>query len=214
MKRVKSMSRATRMIVAVAICAFTLNACSTSHSCTSSAPAVAEAYVRANPMYAWVIGDLRSFVSENREHFRAGSDAVRCAAALSEAIMTSSNQLYDPKQVARKRMIDARLGAIGVSPGQPQPSMSQSDLYLHMSMQLSRLAKTLPALANDDDRPWYTPTNQFEQQQILGERYFKQIVQNPTVGWAFKQNRTVLLQGAQIERQIIVIAASRLAKLN
>ena len=50
--------------------------------CVSGAATMAEAYVRASPVYSVLFTDLRSFIAENREHFVAGGDAVRCADAL------------------------------------------------------------------------------------------------------------------------------------
>ena len=105
--------------------------------------------------------------------------------------------------------MNARLGAMGISPGPPQQTAS-GNLYT-MSIQLARLARTLPAAANGDFGPYYTPTNDMERLQIFAERMFPQMMQDPTLRAVIAQHESLIKQAAQAEFQMVLHAAQRLS---
>jgi hypothetical protein len=177
--------------------------------CRTGGNAAANAYVHMNPIYAVFYGSLQSYVHENQALFTEGSDAVRCLAALSQAAMSAAVQVYDPHEMQRRDAINAQLGSLGISPGPAQPSPA-SELYT-MSVQLARLARTMPAAANGNFGPYYTPTNDLESMQIFAEQMFPQLMQNPMVRTAIAQKEGLIRQLAQIDFQIILHAAQRLS---
>ena len=136
------------------------------NGCRSGASALANAYVRANPMYAYFFGDIESYVANNRKHFGTSGDSIRCARALSNALVRGATKNYDPSDLRRQRELNARLGSMGISPGISQPTASQQ-LYT-MGLQFARLARVLPPAANGDYRPLHTPTTELEQMQLFG----------------------------------------------
>lgn len=184
------------------------------HACRTGGVALANAYVHANMIYAMFFGDLQSYVSQNSSHFVADSPAVRCAAELSRAFMSSAIQVYDPAEIQRKQRIDAELGSLGISPGQPQPTASST--LFGISMQLARLARALPAAANGDYGPWYTPTNDLEQLQLAAEMLLRQLLQDPAMRQALVQalvvSEQMIRESAQFEYQMMLNAAHRLAQ--
>jgi len=174
--------------------------------CRTGANALADAYVLLNPIYSHIFGDLESYVAENREHFREGGDAIRCATALSSAVLGASLQLYDPSDRVRRDELNAQLGAMGISPGQ-QESTSSTELY-GVSMRLSRLARSLPAAANGDYEPLWTPTNELEQLQIAAEQMLRVLL--PQMADVMAQIEPQIRELAALEHRSIREAAERL----
>ena len=137
-------SRILSAFVAASACVG-LQAQSRDTGCRTGGAALADAYVLANPMYSYFLGELEPYLADHSEHFGANGDSVRCAAALARSFLGSAIQLYDPSDLSRREELNAQLGVMGISPGQQESSPS-SQLY-GVSLQLSRLARVLPAAA-------------------------------------------------------------------
>ena len=209
MRCMENYVRVFRTIIAAAACTFGAGEVAAEPGCRTGGVAAANAYVLFNPIYAMYFGDFESYISKNGEHFRANSDAVRCLAALSSAFLSASIQLYDPADMQRKQYIDAQLGSMGISPGPQQPNAATT--LFGMGMQLSRLARGLPAAANGDYGPLNTPTNELEQMQQVAMVMLRQLMQDPTVRSTFAALEPLIREGAQLEHKMITQAAERLA---
>jgi hypothetical protein len=177
--------------------------------CQTGASVLGNAYVRMNPMYAFHYGNLESYVTSNSSHFMAGADAIRCARALSQALMTSSFQAYDPADLQRQRQLNAQMGSMGISPGAQQSTASQQ-LYM-MAQSLARLARTLPAAAVGDFGPYYTPTTEMEQLQIFAVQMFQSMMQDPSMMAVMRDKEPLIKEGAKLEYNILLGMAAELA---
>ena len=177
--------------------------------CRTGGQALADVFVRANPIYASFIGSLESYVSNNRAHFRVEGDSVRCAAALSQAFLGQAMGMYDPNDLRRRSEVNTRLGAMGISPGPQHPTASQQ-LY-GLSMQLSRLARVLPSAAIGDYEPLYTPANELEQMQMYAAQVLKTMLQDPSMAYLVAEIEPIAREGANLEKHIISQAAASLA---
>jgi hypothetical protein len=159
-------------------------------------------------MYAYIYGDLESYIESNEEHFRAGGDSVRCARALSQALMKGALQSHDPKAareaIQRKQALDTQLGLLGIAPGAGLGQPTVSDQLFGMSLQLARLARVLPPAANGDVQPLYTPTNEFEQLQLFATQLMKMLLQDPMVAQAFRQVKPMIEEAANAEFKLLV----------
>lgn len=111
-------------IALVGAATMTSNARGQESGCRTGAVAAADAFVLSNPIYAYFFGELEPYINSNAEHFRAGGDAVRCLGALSGVFLRQAAQMYDPTEQSRRDEINARLGQMGISPGQPHASLS------------------------------------------------------------------------------------------
>ena len=172
-------------------------------ACRTGASALGNAYVRANPLYALYYGSLESYVASNSRHFVAGADAVRCAGALSQALMAGTIQAHDPARLPRQRDIDARLETGG--PGTAQHS---STTRVHMmSRHFARLARVLPPAALGNYGPLRTPVTELEQMQMFAG----EILQSMMDPAAFESNRPQIEALAALEYTIITDLALALA---
>ena len=86
------------------------------NGCDTGANALANAYVRGNPMYAIYFGDLRSYIIDNREHFVSNGDSIRCARVMAGVLTNAAVQTYDPDALRSRDELNARLGSMGISP--------------------------------------------------------------------------------------------------
>lgn len=209
MKRLQYFSRVLRTAAVAAACILAAGGAAAEPGCRAGGVAAANAYVLFNPIYSMYFGRFEDYVSQNGVHFRAGGDAVRCMAALSRAFLSAAIQLYDPADMQRKQQIDAQLGSMGISPGPQQPNAGNT--LFGMSMQLSQLARGLPAAANGDYGPLNTPTNEIEQLQQVARQMFSVLMQDPTARQAFAAVEPLIREGAQLEFRMITHAAERLA---
>ena len=185
-------------------------AASAEPACRTGGVALANAYVRVNPINAYYFGSLESYVSENRQHFQRGGDAIRCAMALARAFLDSAIQVHDPNDLRRQRELNAEMGAMGIDPGPPQATPSQQ-LYA-ISTQLSRLARVLPPAADGNYQPLYTPTNELEQMQLFAGQMFQMFMQDPSMAAIMAQIEPIAREGAQLEYRIISQAAAQLGR--
>lgn len=176
--------------------------------CRSGATALADAYVLANPMYSYFLGiELESYVTQNREHFATNGDAIRCGAALARAFLSASVQLYDPGDAQRQQELNARLGAMGVSPG-PQEASPASQMF-GASLQLSRLVRVLPSAAAGDFEPLRTPTTEIEQMQLQAGQILRVLLQNdPDMAATIAP---IMKELARLEHEALRRAAANLA---
>lgn len=177
--------------------------------CRNGAAPLGNAYVRVNPMYAFHYGSLESYVASNASQFVEGADAIRCAWALSAALMRGSVQAYDPADLRRQQELNARMGTLGMSPGAQQPTTSQQ-LYM-MAQGLARLARTLPAAALGDFGPLHTPTTEMEQLQIFAAQMFQSMMQDPSVRAVMRDKEPLIKEGAELEYDILTGMAAELA---
>jgi hypothetical protein len=177
--------------------------------CRTGGDALANAYVRASLVFAYFFGDLPTYVVQNEAHFGANGDAVRCAAALSEAFLASSAQLYNPEDVRRQQQLNDQLGKLGI-PGAQQPTVS-AQLYM-IGVQLARLARTLPALTGGNAGPFYTATNMIESQLIQADQMFSIMMRNPMTAQMLvqilSQNEALFRRAGALQYQIIFNAAT------
>jgi hypothetical protein len=181
-------------------------------SCRTGGAALADAYVLANPLYSYFLGELEPFLAANREHFQPDGDAIRCANVLSQALMSSAIQLYDPNEQRRQQELNAQLEAMGLSsrPSDPTPSSQLFDV----GMQLSRLARVLPAAVLGDFGPMNTPTNEMEQMRIVAEQVLTELLRDPSFAEVMTSVESNIRQLAQLEHQGILQAAERLASVS
>jgi len=184
-------------------------------SCRTGASALANAYVRLNPIYAYMYGDLESYVASNQIHFVSGGDSIRCAQALSRALMSEAIQSFDPNAardaIRRKQELDTKLGLLGIQPGYTPSAPTISQYLYGLALQFDRLARVLPPAANGDYAPLYTPTNQIEQLQIFAQQMLVLLLQDPMVADAFRQQRPFIEEAANSEFQMIIAMARSLA---
>jgi len=135
-------------------------------ACRTGAASLGDAYVLANPLYSIFFEEtLDHYVTENRTHFVAGGDAIRCASALAQALLVAGVQLYDPNEQTRRDELNAQLQSMGVSQGQQE--LSPSSQLFDVGSQLSRLSRVLPAAADGDWVPYQTPANEIEQLRMF-----------------------------------------------
>ncbi|SRR6266568_6374095 len=175
--------------------------------CRTGGTALADAYVLANPMYSYFLGELEPYVAANTQHFGANGDSVRCATALAQAFLGSAVQLYDPGDLARQQELNAQLGAMGISPG-PQEATPSTQLF-GLSMQLSRLARVLPAAAARDYRPLRTPEGELEELQMMAGQTLRMLLQqDPDMAAVLEP---LVREMAGLEHQALRQAAERLA---
>jgi hypothetical protein len=210
MRHFGSLSGTFKVIVTLGLCAFSPNSLAGEPSCRTGGTHVANAFVLANPVYALYYGDLASYLEKNQAQFREGGDAIRCAAALSRGFMSDALRLYDPADIQRRQLLDARLRANGINPGPQQPTAS--GMLFQMSMSLSRLARVLPAASRGDFTPWNTPTNEIEQMQLLGESVLRMFLQDPTVKSMLVAVEPLMREAAQFDHYFVLQATQRLAK--
>jgi hypothetical protein len=177
--------------------------------CRTGGSALANAYVLANPIYALYFGSLDAYVANNAEHFRADGDAIRCAAALSQAFLRSALQLYDPADQQRRAELNAELESMGISRGQQESSPS-GDVF-GVSMQLSRLARVLPAVANGDYEALRRPTNELEQMQMAGEQILIMFLRTPEMAAILAPMEPKIRELANLEYRAMQQAAVSLA---
>lgn len=170
--------------------------------CQNGANALAHAYVRVNPMHALFIGDLKSFVAEYSPHFAGGSDAVRCAHAMSQALMSGAITSYDPHALRRQQELNANLGSMGLSPGPPMHSASA--MFYAMSQQMAWLSRVLPPAAAGNFSPMRTPATE---EHALATQMLSILLQDPTVMQVFIEMEPLIRQSAEWEyRQVMAIA--------
>jgi hypothetical protein len=192
------------------------------NGCRTGGNALGNAWVRANSFYAYFYGDLKDYINDNSAHFREGADAIRCAATLSKAFLSASVQAYDPRDaqrwqqdMQRLQQMDQENRALGIAPSHQQPTPTLSQRFFQASMQLSRLERGLPAAAEGDWEPYYTPTNDWEQMQIVAEQILREQLKDPGVAsiWqqVLQQFEPALREEAQLEYKIITEAAASLA---
>ena len=182
------------------------------NGCRTGGRALADVWVLANPFYSQLLelDSLESYVSKNKSHFREGGDSIRCATELSKAILISALKAYDPNDIRRQQELNAKLGSLGITPSPQEPSVS-TQLYM-TSVQLARLARVLPAAADDDYEPLRTPADEMEQLQMFAAEMLKTVLQDPSMAPLVKQQlRPVARELAELERKIILEGAARLA---
>lgn len=208
MSRTHMLSRAFQWLLASVLIAVAGPMAAGEPACRTGAVAVADVFVLANPMYALYFGDLAVYLNANRARFRVEGDAIRCAGALSRAFMGSAVKLYDPVDVQRRQALDARMRANGINPGPQQPTASS--MMFAMSMQLSRLARVLPAAAEGNYGPMNTATTELEQMQIFAESMLRVLIQDPTIRAMFASLEPLIREAAQFDHNFIRVAAERL----
>jgi hypothetical protein len=198
------LSRAVGLLLVVLVVSWQLYA---QTGCQTGAPALADAYIRLNPMYAYFFGDLESYVEENAEHFGVNGDAVRCAKALSQALQNEALQSFNPNEVRetmdRKQALDAQLGLMGINPDPSPAEPTLSSTLYDLSMRMSRLARILPLTADGDLDSLQNPANELERMQIVAEQILKNMFGDPTLQFVFNQMEPKIKQSAIAEWSMV-----------
>jgi hypothetical protein len=180
------------------------------NGCRTGGTALAYAYVFSNPVYSLFYGSLDEHIAKNYEHFRSNGDSVRCAAALSQAFLAAGLRVYDPNDLRRRAELNTRIEGLGIPSGPQEPTLS-SQLY-GISLQLARLARALPAAADGDFTPYYTPTNEIEQMQMFAEQILRSLLQEqPQMRDVLAQAEPLIREAANLELRIMLRAAADLA---
>ena len=176
--------------------------------CQTGAEALANAYLRFNPIFAHYFGDLESYVSQNRSHFVSDGDAVVCASRAAQAWAQGAFNNFDPGDRARRDRINAELGTMGISPGESYSSPA-ADLYF-AARQMDKMAYALPYAANGNYQPMYQPRNEIEQMQILAMQLFAQLIRDPSIAYTFEQLRPLMVELGNIEYRMVLGSISSL----
>lgn len=209
--RSRHLQKTVRLLTALYLSFLVCSVAYSESGCRTGGTALADVFVRANPIYAYFIGSIESYVTNNQMHFRSGGDSVRCAAALSQAFLGQAIGMYDPNDLRRRDELNARMGTIGISPGPQQPTASQQ-LY-GLSMQLSRLARVLPPAADGNYEPLFTPTNELEQMQFFATQMLRMMLQDPSMVSTMAQIEPIAREGIDLDHHVISQAAASLANI-
>ena len=175
------------------------------NGCREGASALGNAYVRTNPLYTYYYGTLERYVEQNRAKFTQDAPAIRCSRALARALMNGAITSYDPQALRRQQELNAKLGSMGISPGQQQ--MTASGQLMLMSQSFARLARVLPPAANGNFGPLRTPTTQFEQLQMFAAQMYAAMMTRDVL----EHVRPDVTQAAEAEYDFIVGLARSLA---
>lgn len=170
--------------------------------CQTGAEALANVYLRFNPIFAHYFGDLESYVNQNRTHFVSGGDSVVCAKRAARAWAQGAFRNFDPQDKVRRDRLNAELGAMGISPGKSYSSPA-ADMYF-AAQQMDKLAHALPYAANGDFGPMYQPRNEIEQMQIFAMQLFGELIRNPSVAHTFEIVRPQIIELGNIEYRMVV----------
>ena len=208
MSNTNEVSRTFQAFIAAIVLATATPMAAGEPACRTGAVHVADAFILANPMYAMYFGDLAHYLNANGERFRPQGDATRCAAALSRAFMGQAINLYDPSDIQRKQELDARMRLHGINPGPQAPTAAS--MMFNMSMQLSRLARVLPAAAEGNFGPMNTATTELEKMQIFAEDMLRVLLRDPTIRAMFAQLEPMIREAAQFDHNFLRVAAVRL----
>ena len=176
--------------------------------CQTGADALANAYVRFNPIFAYYFGSVESYVSQNRAHFLAGGDSVVCAERLSQRWAQGAFQGFDPQDRHRRDRISAELGTMGISPGQSYSSPA-ADMYA-ASQLMGKFAYALPYAANGNYAPLYQPRNEIEQMQLFAMQMFQAMMRDPSLVSILEQIRPQAIELGNIEYRMIIHSAQGL----
>lgn len=178
-------------------------------ACRTGGPFLAEAAVRSNPLFEAIEGSFAEYVAANASHFGVNGDAVKCARAMSAALIASAAQVFDPGEVQIRDHVRRQMEAQGLSAGPQQATLSEQ--YFALAMQMNRLARGLPALAAGDMRPYATPTNQLEELHVFAENMLRMLMADPNVRQAIMAQLPLLRRAIQAERQMLANGAARMA---
>lgn len=170
--------------------------------CQTGVEALANVYLRFNPIFAYYFGSMESYINQNRAHFATGGDSIVCARRLSQAWSQGAFKNYDPQDRVRRDRISTELGTLGISPGQSTSSPA-TNLYF-ASLQMAKFADTLPYAANGNYGPLYQPRNEVEQMQLFAMQMFPVLLQDPSMVAVLEQIRPQAIELGNIEYRLIV----------
>ncbi|UCE90211.1 MAG: hypothetical protein JSW10_05175 [Pseudomonadota bacterium] len=191
-------------------CLLAMPAAADDNGCATGAGALADAYVRTDPVYAYFFGDLELYVALNHTHFASGGDAVRCAHALAQALVKGNIQGHTaPDALRRRQDLDKRLDAMGIAPA-PGQGTTAALQFATMSLQIERLARVLPRIAGGDYEVLLNAANQIEEQRMVVARNLGKLFHDPTAAGAFAQLEQPIREVADGEHQLIVFMAKML----
>ena len=176
-------------------------------ACRTGGDALARAHALSSPLAVALTGGIDDYVSANRSHFTASGDAVLCARALSQALATAAIGNFDPNYLREQQELNARLGAMGVSPGSPQASAS-SQLF-SLARDLEWFAQVMPMAANGNWQP-FLQTGTWERQQInqVTQMYISMLPLMPEMAPILQE---VTSQMIELQRQQLVMFIRQLA---
>lgn len=176
--------------------------------CQTGAEAIANAYVRSNPLFAYYFGSLESYVDENRRHFVDGADAIVCAKRLAQAFAKGSIPMYSRKDQIRREQLNSQIGQLGISPQQSKSSPA-ADMFL-ISQRLNKLAYALPHAARGNYDPLYLPRNEIEQAEVYSHQLLGMLLRDPSIASVLETVRPTMVELADIEFRMVINAAGKL----
>lgn len=178
--------------------------------CATGAEALADAYVRTNPVYAYYLGDLELYVALNPQHFVPGGDAVRCAHALAQALVKGEIQGHAaPDALRRRQKLDSQLDTMGIAPA-PSEGATDALQFAALSLQIEHLARVLPRVARGDYEALLTASNQIEEQRMAVARNLDKLYHDRSAAGAFSQLEKPIREVADAEHQLLVFMAKML----
>ena len=104
-------------VLGVALAGFSGAGFAQQTGCETGLTVLARAYSYSSPMVVIPDQELERFVNANRSRFHADGDAVRCARAISSWLLSAAISSYDPQFQQQQDELNARMGAMGLSPG-------------------------------------------------------------------------------------------------
>jgi hypothetical protein len=201
-KNCSGASMTNRLCVFLLCLLLILPAVGHAEGCRTGAEAIANAYVRMNPIVSLYFGGIENYVEQNRSHFVSGGDAVVCAAQMANALFRGAIQSYDPDFHRQRDELNARIGAMGLSPAQPHASPS-AQMY-SMARRLKKLADTLPYAANGNYGPLWTPRDETEQMEIFAMQMLRSMLHDPEVRASLSYVEPQIKELANVEYRIIL----------
>lgn len=120
--------------------------------CSTGGPYLANAYALSSPLVIVMDGGLDRYVRQNRSHFGANGDAVRCARALAKALLSQAVGNFDPNYQRDRDRLNTRLGNLGIAPGPSQPSPSAQ--MFGLARELGWFAEAVVQGANENWAPF------------------------------------------------------------
>lgn len=173
------------------------------NTCATGAVPLANAYVRANVIYAMYIGEPEEYIRANRAHFTANGDAIQCARVLADAMVRNSVRTYDADSLRRQQEVNVRLQTLGASPSTPVGDASS--VFFFMGQQLWRLAEAMPRVANGGPLQGHLSPEQEFAVQLL-----QILLQDPSVSSVFVEMEPLIREAANSEFRLLVSIATNL----
>lgn len=132
--------------------------------------ALAHAYVLALPLFEApsflkiATETLRVFVPQQAAYFRQDGESIRCARALSRAIIGRIVDIYDPRDTQSAAEVAMRTGLPDFADKVARDMQAPLSEMVHLAVELQWLSDVLPPMVNGDTVPYKTTGSIFRQQ--------------------------------------------------